>query len=77
MRRMVLELPARTVQILAEAYELSPDEVEQDVAVLQAHASSSIDLLERLRRRHTWDTSTCVYYLVALRRALRGMPAWM
>ena len=46
MRRMVLELPARTLQILAEAYELSPDEVEQDFAVLQAHASSSLDLLE-------------------------------
>ena len=77
MRHMVLELPARTLQILAEAYELSPDEVEQDVAVLQAHSSSSVDLLEWLRRRHGWHASTCVYYLAALRRALNGMPAWM
>ena len=74
---MVLELPARTVQILAEAYELSPDDVQQDVAVLQAHAWSSIDLLEWLRRRHGWHVSTCVYYLAALRRALSGMPVWM
>ena len=77
MRRMILELPGRTLQILAEAYELSPDEVEQDFAVLQAHASSGIDLLESLRRRHAWSASTCVYYLAALRRALRGMPVWM
>ena len=77
MHRIVLELPARTVQIVAEAYELSPDEVEQDVAVLQAHASSSINLLEWLWRTHAWHTSTCVYYLAALRRALKGMPAWM
>ena len=77
MRRMVLELPARTLQILAEAYELSPNEVEQDVAVLQAHSWSSIDLLEWLRCTHGWHTSTCVYYLVALRRALRGQSPWM
>ena len=76
MRRMILELPARTIQILAEAYELSPDEVEQDVAVLQAHSWSSIDLLEWLRRTHGWHASTCVYYLAALRRGLAGMPAW-
>ena len=74
MRRMVLELPARTLRILAEAYELSPAEVEQDVAVVQAHAGSSIDLLEWLRRTHDWHTSTCVYYLAALRPALTGMP---
>jgi hypothetical protein len=71
-----LELPARTVQILAEAYELSPDDVQQDVAVLRTHTWSSIDLLEWLRRRHGWHVSTCVYYLAALRRALSGMPVW-
>ena len=70
MRRMVLELPARTLQILAEAYELSPDQVEQDVAMLHAHPWSGIAFLEWLRRTHGWDASTCVYYLAALRRAL-------
>jgi hypothetical protein len=74
---MVLELPSRTVQILAEAYELSPDEVEHDLAILQARSSFGIDLLEWLRRRHGWHASSCVYYLAALRRALSGMPAWM
>jgi hypothetical protein len=74
---MVLDLPAHTVQILAEAYELSPDEVEHDVAVLQAHSWSGVDLLAWLRCRHGWHASTCVYYLAALRRALNGMPPWL
>jgi hypothetical protein len=66
------QLPARTVQILAEAYELSPGEVEHDVAVLQARPWSGLDLLVWLRVRHAWHASTCVYYLAALRRVLRG-----
>ena len=65
-RSMILELPARTLRILAEAYELSPD---------QPH--SGIALLEWLRRTYRWDASTCLYYLAALRRALSGMPPWM
>lgn len=77
MRSMILELPARTLQILAEAYELSRDEVEQDVAVLLDHPHSGIALLEWLRRTYRWDASTCLYYLAALRRALSGMPPWM
>ena len=74
---MAARLPARTVQILAEAYELSPDEVEHDVAVLQAQAWSGLGLLVWLRDRHHWDASTCVYYLAALLRALQGMPPGM
>ena len=75
--RTSAQLPARTVEILAAAYELSLHEVEQDLTVLQAHAWSSIDLLEWLRRTHGWHASSCVYYLAALRRALSGMPVWM
>ena len=74
--RVALELPARIRQILAEAYELRPDEVEPDSAVLQAHSSAGVDVLEWLRRRHGWHASTCVYYLAALRRALREAPSW-
>jgi hypothetical protein len=40
MRRIILELPARTLQILAEAYELSPDEVGLDVVVLRGVISA-------------------------------------
>ena len=66
------QLPTRTIQILAEAYELSSDEVQYDVSVLQASSRSGLDLLVWLRARHDWSASTCVYYLAALRRVLRG-----
>ena len=76
-RCMALELPARTVQILAEAYELNPDEIEHDVTVLHACPRSGVKLLVWLRDRHQWHASTCVYYLAALRRALRGQSPVM
>ena len=70
--RTSAQLPARTVEILAAAYELSPAEVIHDVAVLQAYPWSGLDLLVWLRNSHQWPASTCVYYLAALRRTLRG-----
>jgi hypothetical protein len=76
-RCVVLDLSARTVGILAEAYELCTDEVEEDVAVLQRHPRSGVELLEWVRRRHRWHASTGVYYLAALRRALSGMRPWV
>ena len=71
------QLPPRTVLILAEAYELDTAEVEQDVAVVQASPWSGLGLLVWLRDRHRWHASTCVYYLAALRRALRGQSPIM
>ena len=66
------EALASSVLILAEAYELTPAEVEYDVAVLQAYPWSGLELLVWLQDRHHWHASTCVYYLAALRRTLRG-----
>jgi len=67
-------LGPRAIEILAEAYELRPDEVIHDVAALLESASSGLDQLVWLRRRHGWHASTCVYYLAALRRSVMGMP---
>jgi hypothetical protein len=68
---------ADAVQILAAAYELSPDQIEHDLAVVQSAPWSHLDFLQWLRDRHKWDVSTGLFYLAALARALDGEPPWV
>jgi hypothetical protein len=75
--RTPFQLAAQTVQILAEAYELSPEEVEHDASMLHTSSWSGLELLAWVRDRHDWHASTCIYYLAALRRALRGQSPFM
>jgi hypothetical protein len=72
--RTSVQLLARTVLILAEAYELDPADVEHDVALLQAWPAWALCTLVWLKERHRWHASTCVYYLARLHRAVHGQP---
>src|SRR5215210_9553425 len=67
-RSTLTPLHPRTVQILAEAYELTPHDVALDNEIIQALPWSGLDLLVWLRRRHNWDASLAVYYLAAIKR---------
>jgi hypothetical protein len=68
-------LDPHTVQILAEAYELTTLDVVLDSEIIQALPWSGLDLLVWLCRRHDWHASLAVNYLAAIKREIRVVKA--
>jgi hypothetical protein len=58
--------------LLASAYELSEDQVDQDVTRMRQWLGSDQDLTAALEKRHGWTVASenGPYYLAAMRQAL-------
>ena len=63
------------IERLADAFEVSREQVLQDLSLVQgARNTDEQALLDRLRQRHGWDASVAPYYLDWLRRRGRPLP---
>ncbi len=71
----LVTLSPRSILILAEAYEIKPRQVLQDLATVQLWCWSGLELLVHLCQKYDWHVSMAVYYVAALRRALDDAAA--
>jgi hypothetical protein len=73
----VLLSPGR-LERLASAFELSPDEVASDMALILAWHGSPMALRARLDERHAWSSNEADYFVHWSRletwRSVRAMP---
>jgi hypothetical protein len=60
-------LSAIEVARIADAFELSSDEVSADAALVEHWSRGQDELLQNLQARRDWDTSLTEYYLPWLR----------
>jgi hypothetical protein len=62
-------LAARERQILAAAFEVSEEQVEEDLRQMMTWSESPDALTAWFQQRHGWDPSVPPYYVASLRRA--------
>lgn len=60
---------------IAEAFELTPDDVQRDRSLVAGWTGGEAELLAWLRERHAWDASIPPYYVAWLRNLSRQAPA--
>ena len=60
-------LSSRDAVRLAEAFELSPEHVREDAALVAGWLGDEDVLRALLQERHEWDASVAPYYLLWLR----------
>lgn len=60
-------LSSRDAVRLAEAFELSPDEVREDAGLVSDWLGDEDVLKTLLQERHGWDASVAPYYVLWLR----------
>lgn len=63
----------RRHEVLAAAYELEPDVVTQDTALVSGWSEGADDLLSLLQVRHHWTAGYAADYLISVRRTLLGL----
>jgi hypothetical protein len=68
------DLSAVDVARIAQAFELTPEAVVQDRALLDTWTGTEEDLLAAVSQRHPWDPSVPPFYLYWLRGRLGHPP---
>ena len=60
-------LSSRDARRLADAFELSPDQMRQDAGLVADWQGDQDALRAQLQERHEWDASVAPYYILWLR----------